>query len=76
MSDPDRRQAMSLFMRPSIKQAIDLERGALTRSAWVEQAIVGYLIANGRPLPRTSRPLPLNIRDDRSPAQRAADGDQ
>lgn len=43
LNDPeppkDRRKAVTIFMRPSIKDAIDMRRDKQSRSAWIEEAI-------------------------------------
>lgn len=35
----DRKQKLTLHMRPSIKGAIDIRRDKQSRSAWIEEAI-------------------------------------
>ena len=36
---PDTRIMQMIYLRPSLKERIDLARGALSRSAWIEEAI-------------------------------------
>jgi hypothetical protein len=35
----DTRIMQMIYLRPSLKERIDLARGALSRSAWIEEAI-------------------------------------
>jgi hypothetical protein len=71
---PDTRKPQLIYPRPSLRDRIDRQRGRLTRSEWIERAVMAHLRAE-KPPRRFSRPMPLDIREDRTPAQRAADGD-
>lgn len=39
----DKRKQLQIFLRPTIKDRIDALRGELSRSAWIEKAVLAYL---------------------------------
>lgn len=47
--DPDTRTAVLCYIRPSIKAQVDTARGKLSRSAWIERAILRLLAEGGAP---------------------------
>lgn len=45
--EPDTRKMQTIFLRPTLKDAIDARRGSLSRSAWIERAIIEKLAREG-----------------------------
>lgn len=37
--EPDKRRQQLIYLRPSLKERIDAERGKVSRSEWIERAI-------------------------------------
>lgn len=52
----DRRQMQQIFLRPSIKAEIDQRRGNLTRSVWIERAVLAAIARENDRTPRVTIP--------------------
>lgn len=43
---PDTRKQQIVYLRPSLRERIEQQRGRLTRSEWIERAIMAHLRAS------------------------------